>query len=67
MRTVYPECPNFLDRGNHKFGELHSAIDNQLLTEAVGAEVKHYLEKKTTLFLELACIEMEHKSVFKSC
>ena len=45
MRTVYPESPNFLDRGNHKFGELHSAVDNQLHTEAVGAEVNHYLEK----------------------
>ena len=44
MRTVDPECPNFLDRDNHKFKELHAAIDNlgrQLRTEGVGAEVKH--------------------------
>ena len=44
MRTVDPECPNFLDRHNHRFKELHAAIDNQgrqLRPEGVGAEVKH--------------------------
>lgn len=44
MRSIDPECPNFLDVNNHKFKELHAAVDNlgrQLHSEGVGAEVKH--------------------------
>ena len=44
MRSVDPECPNFLDNTNYKFKELHAALDNlgrQLHSEGVGAEVKH--------------------------
>ena len=44
MRSIDPECPNFLDATNHKFKELHAALDNlghQLRSEGVGAEVKH--------------------------
>ena len=44
MRSIDPECPNFLDATNYKFKELHAALDNlgrQLHTEGVGAEVKH--------------------------
>ena len=28
MRSVDPECPNFLDKANHKFKELHATMDN---------------------------------------
>ena len=44
MRSVDPECPNFLDVTNYKFKKLHAALDNlgrQLHSEGVGAEVKH--------------------------
>ena len=44
MRSVDPECPNFLDVTNYKFKKLHAALDNlgrQLRSEGVGAEVKH--------------------------
>ena len=44
MRLVDLTCPNFLEKGNHKFGEVHAAIDNlgsQFRTKGVGAEVKH--------------------------
>ena len=44
MRSVDPECPNFLDATNYKFKELHAALHNlgrQLRSEGVGAEVKH--------------------------
>ena len=44
MRSVDPECPNFLDANDHKFKDLHAALDNlgrQLRSEGVGAEVKH--------------------------
>ena len=44
MRSVDPDCPNFLDTNNHKFRELHAALDNlgrQLCSEGVGAEIKH--------------------------
>lgn len=44
MRSIDLECPKFLDVSNHKFKELHAALDNlgcQLRSEGVGAEVKH--------------------------
>ena len=44
MRSYDPGCPNFLDKANHGFKELHAAVDNlgrQLRTDGIGAEVKH--------------------------
>ena len=44
MRSIDPECPNFLDKNNYHFKELHGAVDNlgrQLRIDGVGAEVKH--------------------------
>ena len=44
MRSVDTDCPNFLDTNNHKFKELHAALDNlghQLRRGGVGADVKH--------------------------
>ena len=45
MRSVdHESCPNFLDKDNHSFKELHGTIDNlgrQLRKDGVGADVKH--------------------------
>ena len=44
IRSIDPEYPNFLDATNHKFKELHAALDNlghQLRSEGVGTEVEH--------------------------
>ena len=44
MHSVDPVCPNFLDKKDHHFKELHAAVDNlgrQLRSTGIGAEVKH--------------------------
>ena len=44
MRTVDPECPNFLDDKDYRFQKLRAALDNlgqQLRNDRIGAEVKH--------------------------
>ena len=44
MRSVDSQCPNFLDKTNFAFKQLHAAIDNfgrQLRLEGIGTEVKH--------------------------
>ena len=44
MRSIDPESPNFLDKNNYHFKELHAAVDHlgrQLRMDCVGAEVKH--------------------------
>ena len=44
MRSVDSQCPNFLDKTNFSFKQLHAAIDNfgrQLRLEGIGTEVKH--------------------------
>ena len=44
MREVDPDCPNFLEKKNHKFIELHAVLDNmlrQLRQEGIGAKVRH--------------------------
>ena len=44
MRSIHPDCPNFMDKKDYRFKELHAAVDNlgrQLRSAGVGAEVKH--------------------------
>ena len=44
MRTVDPECPNFLDEKDYRFQKLRAALDNlgwQVRNDGIGAEVKH--------------------------
>uniref|UniRef100_A0A1X7U4V1 Uncharacterized protein n=1 Tax=Amphimedon queenslandica TaxID=400682 RepID=A0A1X7U4V1_AMPQE len=44
MRSRDHECPNFLDKKNHHFQQLSSALENmgkQLRCQGIGAEVKH--------------------------
>ena len=63
MRTVDPECPNFIDRGYHNFKELH-AIDNLGCQHpgCVGTEVKHVSivshEEEGKSLLTLACLKI---------
>ena len=44
MYSVNPVCPNFLDKKDHLFKEIHAALNNlgrQLRSAGVEAEVKH--------------------------
>ena len=44
MRSVDASCPNYFDKDNHGFKELHAAIDNlgrALRKDGIGAEIKH--------------------------
>ena len=42
-KSLNPEAPNFLDRNDHRFRELHNVCDSyfrRLHSEGVGSEVK---------------------------
>ena len=44
MRSVSPDCPNFMDTSDSRFKGMHSIVDSyfrQLRNEGVGASVKH--------------------------
>ena len=44
MRSVSPDCPNFMDTSDSRFKGMHSIVDyyfRQLRNEGVGASVKH--------------------------
>ena len=40
-RSKSKDCPNFLDKTDHRFRELRGAVSRNLRKEGVGAEVKH--------------------------
>ena len=44
MRSIFPDCPNFMDTSDLRFKGMHCIIDahvRQLRNEGVGASVKH--------------------------
>ena len=44
MKTLNPNCPNFLDKKDNEFQSLHGAMDvvfHQLHTAGVGRDTKH--------------------------
>ena len=44
MRTLNPNCPNFLDKNDNEFLSLHGAMDvvfHQLHSAGVGRDTKH--------------------------
>ena len=44
MRSVSPDCPNFMDTSDSRFKGMHSIVDSyfrQLRSEGVGAAVRH--------------------------
>ena len=44
MKTLNPNCPNFLDKKDNEFLSLHGAMDvvfHQLHTAGVGRDTKH--------------------------
>ena len=43
MRVHNPDCPNFLDRSDHKFVKLHNVCESlfrQLHSDGVGCEIE---------------------------
>ena len=62
MRSVSPDCPNFMDTSDSRFREMHSIVDTyfrKLRNEDVGASVKHAsLKMKKTFYGNKVFMEM---------